>query len=205
MENLPTRLGVRETPVKYITEEEFQAIYDYALTLNRNRERTLLMLKMLWNLGCRISELLAIQVSDVDFKNNFVSVHVLKKRQLVNKTYKTYKRRNFVNRIPISPALSRDIENYIQLENLDSKGPLFDIGRTRAWKLITQITEVSIHRKVSPHAFRHGLAMTLLKNGVHPAVIQAILAHSSVNVTFNIYATVTDDMKRDALKKLEQK
>jgi integrase len=53
------------------------------------------------------------------------------------------------------------------------------------------------------HAFRRSLATNLLSCGVEPKVIQAILRHSSVQLTMDLYTQVPDADSRAALQKIE--
>jgi integrase len=55
------------------------------------------------------------------------------------------------------------------------------------------------------HGFRRGLASNLLGMGVHPKLIQAILRHSDISTTLELYAMVPDNETREALEKLETK
>ena len=53
------------------------------------------------------------------------------------------------------------------------------------------------------HAYRRGLATNLGTCGVPAKVAQAILRHSSVALTLNIYTQVPDEQSRAALQKIE--
>jgi integrase len=53
------------------------------------------------------------------------------------------------------------------------------------------------------HAYRRGLATNLRSVGVDAKVAQAILRHSSVALTLNIYTQVPDEDARQALQKIE--
>ncbi len=55
------------------------------------------------------------------------------------------------------------------------------------------------------HGFRRGLASNLLGVGVNPKLIQAILRHSDITTTLELYAMVPDNETRQALEKLELK
>jgi integrase len=55
------------------------------------------------------------------------------------------------------------------------------------------------------HGFRRGLASNLLSMGVNPKLIQAILRHSDITTTLELYTMVQDNESREALEKLEAK
>ncbi len=55
------------------------------------------------------------------------------------------------------------------------------------------------------HGFRRGLASNLLGMGVHPRLIAAILRHSDMTTTLELYTQIPDNETREALVKLESK
>jgi integrase len=55
------------------------------------------------------------------------------------------------------------------------------------------------------HGFRRGLASNLLGMGANPKLIQAILRHSDITTTLELYAMVPDNEAREAMEKLEAK
>jgi integrase len=54
------------------------------------------------------------------------------------------------------------------------------------------------------HAFRRGLATNLSRLGIAPKVIQAILRHSKLDITMNIYVQPVAEDSIQAMSKLEQ-
>jgi integrase len=55
------------------------------------------------------------------------------------------------------------------------------------------------------HGFRRGLASNLLGMGANPKLIQAILRHSDITTTLELYAMVPNNETREAMEKLESK
>jgi integrase len=58
--------------------------------------------------------------------------------------------------------------------------------------------------KIKFHSLRHTAATLLLEQGVHPAVMSAILGHASVKTTLDIYSHVSVGLQQDACDKLDQ-
>ena len=54
------------------------------------------------------------------------------------------------------------------------------------------------------HALRHTYATRLFEEGVQVKTVQSLLGHSDINTTMNIYTHVTNDVKNDAVEKLNQ-
>jgi integrase len=55
------------------------------------------------------------------------------------------------------------------------------------------------------HGFRRGLASNLLGMGVNPKLIQAILRHSDIATTLELYTMIPNNETREALQRLEAK
>lgn len=57
-------------------------------------------------------------------------------------------------------------------------------------------------REIRLHDTRHTCSSLLVAPDVHPKVAQKILRHSQISMTLEVYAHVTDDQTREALRKL---
>lgn len=106
MENLPIK-SVRDKELRYITPEEYQQLISYSETSDIfKKDRTILLIKLLWNTGARISEALSLKVKDIDFKSKTITITVLKKDAIFK-----YKRLNLTPK----EITKYRIKNYIQL------------------------------------------------------------------------------------------
>ena len=65
--------------------------------------------------------------------------------------------------------------------------------------IVTKYVERSgIHKKITPHVFRHSFATLLLESGVDIKFIQDFLGHSTIATT-QIYLHISDEQKRKVL------
>jgi site-specific recombinase XerD len=146
------------------------------------------ILELFYSSGLRISELLSLDVKDLDFIGETVRV-----------TGKGAKQRI----VPVGgPAISA-IQRYRQDAAVTS-GPLFlSIRRTRITQqavdqlLKKYIMLSSIPFKISPHKLRHSFATHLLDAGADLRSVQTLLGHASLSTT-QIYTHVTKERLKQA-------
>ena len=150
------------------------------------RSRDRLLLRLCWETGARIGDIVEMKVGDVDFKEKILRLRV--------------KKRKNVNHIPLGDDILLEMSNHIRLFGIKER--LFDISYVMAWKIITSYGK-ALGIRVHPHMFRHGLAIHLLKNNVPIPIISARLGHSSIMTTMNYYLVITPELQRQYLKNLD--
>jgi len=152
--------------------------------------RDALLVRIPWRTGIRVSELIGINVSDIDFVSRAIVIKVQKMRK---RDGKTVERRRVV---PVDEGTLDLIKGYLAWrKQFPYKGDLlFPITRQRVdqvfWKLgrragIKEIGDpaVSKHRKLHPHLLRHSFAIHCVKRGMGIERLQKILGHSSPTTT----------------------
>ena len=152
--------------------------------------RDALLVRIPWRTGIRVSELIGIKESDIDFKGRAIIIKVQKMRK---RDGKTIERRRLV---PIDQGTLVMVKEYlVWRKQFPYKGDLlFPITRQRVdqiyWKLgrragIKEIGDpaVSKHRKLHPHVLRHSFAIHCVKHGMTIERLQKILGHSSPTTT----------------------
>jgi integrase/recombinase XerC len=139
--------------------------------------RNAVILRMLYETGMRRSELLGIQVKDIDWSKG--QVRVLGKR-------------NKIRVIPISPALIQELKALKELNLtvsgtnpflfLNLKGEV--LSAFQLYQLVKkQLSQWTTMKKRSPHILRHSFASHMLNQGADLNVIKEILGHSSLAAT----------------------
>lgn len=144
-------------------------------------ERNRAILETLYGCGLRVSEVTNLRLSDLFFTEGFIKV-----------TGKGDKQRF----VPISEATQKYINLYkdhvrshmdIQKGHEDT---LFlnrrgkQLTRAMIFTIIRKLAEViGLHKKISPHTFRHSFATHLLENGADLRAIQQMLGHESITTT----------------------
>ena len=172
-----------------LTLEEIKKIINSFDHTPENR-RNQMICKMLIATGARISEILNLEIKNVE-NTDFEFVKVFGK----GSKYRY---------IPIYPELENELKEYInvyrsQLKSSVGSFLLFPgIRRENFWKVLNKhALNVGIEKKIYPHLFRHSTATLLLENGADIRIVQEILGHASIKTT-EIYTHV----EKSTLKKI---
>ncbi|MGN0627869.1 MAG: tyrosine-type recombinase/integrase [Oscillospiraceae bacterium] len=56
----------------------------------------------------------------------------------------------------------------------------------------------------SAYTFRHTFATRMFESGVDPRITQAILVHSSLNMTLNVYTDISDELRQKGVSELDK-
>jgi integrase/recombinase XerD len=153
-----------------------------AIDLSSNEgERNRAMLETLYGCGLRVSELVALKISDLFFEEGFLKI-----------TGKGNKDRF----VPIGKATQNYIEiykNHIRLGLNIKKGyedTLFlnrrgsQLTRAMIFTIIKDLAvKIDLNKNISPHTLRHSFATHLLENGADLRSIQLMLGHESITTT----------------------
>lgn len=163
--------------------------------------------------GMRRSELLGLQWQDLDFLFSQVSVnrslHHLKDGSYVFTQPKSAKsRRN----IALSPSAILVLREHREKQDTrtdnqslvfcqpDGK-PLRPNTVTRTWQTIA--TRAGL-KNIRLHDARHTHASLMLRQGVHPKIVQERLGHSSIAITLDIYSHVVPGLQEAAANRFDE-
>lgn len=144
-------------------------------------ERNRAIIETLYGCGLRVSELINLKLSDLFFKEGFIKVTGKgEKDRFVPISNYTQK---FIN------IYKDQIRNHLEIKP-EATDTLFlnrrgnQLTRAMIFTLVRKFTELAgIHKKVSPHTFRHSFATHLLENGADLRAIQQMLGHESITTT----------------------
>ncbi len=159
-----------------------------------SRDRALV--EMLYGTGTRISEIVALDVDDLDLESEVVTV-----------TGKGNKQR----RLPVGGSALRAVQDYLVRGRpalvgggRRGSGPALFLGvrgrrlsRQAAWEVVrAAAARAELGEHVGPHTLRHSYATHLMEGGADVRVVQELLGHASVTTT-QIYTLVTADALRE--------
>src|SRR5690606_2539772 len=166
--------------------DDMVAVVDLSLP---EGHRNVAILETLYGCGLRVSELTELKLSDLFFPENFIKVTGKgNKQRLVPISDYTIKFINiYKNEIRVHVPIQKGFEDYLFLNRRGKK-----LTRVMIFTIIKQLAEkAEIHKKISPHTFRHSFASHLLENGADLRSIQMMLGHESITTT-EIYTHLDD-------------
>ena len=141
------------------------------------------MLEFAYATGMKVTEIIHLDIQDVDFANNVVLCTSGKKTRsiplgaLAEKALKEYVEK-------ARPILIKDDNTKALFVNLNGSR----LTRQGFWKIVKYYKEQAhIEKDITPHVLRHSFATHLLQNGADLKSIQAMLGHSDISST-QIYA-----------------
>ena len=171
---------------KYLTLEESHKLLDIASNEdNRNHERDFAITTLFLNCGMRLSELVGININDIDFAEcKMTVIGKGNKERLVPigekalKLLRLYIRNHRSKLQKIDPKC----EDYIFLNHRGKK-----LTRQYVFQAIKDIAKkAGIKKNIHPHILRHSFATALIKGGANLIAVKEMMGHSSV-VSTEIY------------------
>ncbi|GJN62938.1 site-specific tyrosine recombinase XerD [Elizabethkingia anophelis] len=159
-------------------------------------QRNFCIIEVLYGCGLRVSELIDLKLSDINFNESYIRVEGKGKK---------------VRFVPMAPYTQKILQNYIQhtrshmriapkstdIAFLNTRGTA--LSRVMVFIMIKEMAaKAGIYRSISPHTFRHSFATHLLQNGADLRFIQELLGHSSITTT-QVYTHLDTENLRTAI------
>lgn len=215
---MPKRIKTNDNDnVKVYSKQQLKALFNYLETLSPGytNDYNKTLLRLLFYSGCRISEALALNWSDIDFENNAV---------LINKTLSQSKHGYKVSDPKTDKStgkVSLDSETISLLKKwqINQRKYMLSLGITDPTmifcgiykQLITHhaiyvrmktITEKANIPFLGVHVTRHTHASLLLDAGADMKEVQDRLRHASINMTMDTYGHLSKETKEKTIEKL---
>lgn len=173
---------------KFIKEKDMSNIMEVCSGDNPILERDRLILELLYSTGIRVSELINIKLTDINFYNNEIKI-----------LGKGSKERIVIFNNTCRETLNKFIKDGRKKLYKNDTGYLF-IGRNNGHissKYVRDIinkvkVKAGVEGKITPHVFRHTFATDMLNNGADLVSVKDLLGHESLNTT-SIYTHVTNE------------
>jgi len=167
---------------KFMEYEQVRKLLDAVPTNNWLGARDRAILETLYSTGIRVSELVALNMDDVDFLGEVVHIRGKGKKERIS---------------PIGSSALQSIQHYMEFRsrraennaNFDNKvlfvnkhGQRLSTRSVRR-KMDKYLTMAGLDPSISPHTLRHSFATHMLNNGADLRSVQELLGHQSLSTT----------------------
>jgi len=181
---------------KILSGEEVELLLEQPKNCDNKGIRDKAMLELLYATGIRVSELINLDVSDVNVPMSFVRCKGGKKERI----------------IPMGHQAKDALENYINnvrkyMVKDENETALFvncsgaRLSRQGFWKLIKYYQHIAgIETDITPHTLRHSFAAHLLENGADLHSIQERMGHADISST-QVYSRMMNSKIKDVYAK----
>lgn len=154
------------------------------------------ILEVLYGCGLRVSELVLLKISDINFTEGFLRVEGKgsKVRFVPLAEYTITQIIDYMRNTRLEISIANGYEDFLFLNRRGKT-----MTRVMVFIIIKELAiKAGISKKISPHTFRHSFATHLLQNGADLRYIQEMLGHSSITTT-EIYTHLETEELRKAI------
>ena len=195
VQNVSAAKAERHLP-QILTSQEVELFLEQPQCTDMKGYRDHAMLELLYATGIRVSELIALNSSDLNLSAGFIRCVGKKKERM----------------IPLYPAAVKALREYVEVIRPNmiaspEEEALFvnmngeRMSRQGFWKIIKYYQEKAhIEKDITPHTLRHSFAAHLLENGADLRAIQEMLGHTDISST-QIYTHLINRKLKDVYNK----
>lgn len=186
------RLG-RKIP-SFLSEKEVEALLEAPPIDEQYGSRDRAILEVVYGAGLRISELINLNLTDLNLKGGWVKVLGKGSKERI---------------VPLGREACRWVRIYLRKRRTETtdKLSLFcnrygkRLSRQACWKIIKKYSQkAGITKKISPHTLRHSFATHLLSRDADLRFVQELLGHTNISTT-QIYTHITQERLKKVYKK----
>ena len=171
-----------------LTATEVELLLEQPKNIDLKGTRDKAMLEFAYATGMRVTEIISLDIDDVNFDEGYVTCRTGKKERT----------------IPLGTISLNALKDYvdnardIMIKDDDVKALFVNINGTRLtrqgfWKIVKYYKEqANIKTDITPHVLRHSFATHLIQNGADIKSIQSMLGHSDISST-QVYMQFQDD------------
>lgn len=191
--------GEKKFP-QILTGREIELLLAQPACVDAKGFRDKAMLEVMYATGIRVTELIDLDVDDVNLENGTIKCAGTKKSRS----------------IPMYPGALRALRNYLtdvrgsMIADPDERALFVNVGGVRMsrqgfWKILKHYQSTAhIEKDITPHMLRHSFAVHLLENGADLGSLQELMGHSDISST-QMYTHMIDQKLKSVYAKCHPK
>ena len=191
--------GEKKLP-EILTGREIELLLAQPVCVDAKGFRDKAMLEVMYATGIRVSELMELDIDDVNLDLGIIKCAGTKKTRA----------------IPLYPGALRALNIYLRdirgglVSSVDERALFVNITGARMsrqgfWKILKQYqTSAHIEKDITPHTLRHSFAVHLLENGADLGSLQELLGHSDISST-QVYTQMINQKLKSVYEKCHPK
>lgn len=191
--------GERKLP-QVLTGREVELLLSQPSSSDSKGLRDKAMLEVMYATGIRVTELIDLNLEDVNLELGMIRCSNAKKTRA----------------IPLYPAALKALSVYVNdvrplmVSNPSEKALFVNIGGVRMsrqgfWKILKHYqAKAGIEKDITPHTLRHSFAVHLLENGAEIGALQELMGHSDISST-QLYASLINKKVKSVYEKCHPK
>ena len=191
--------GEKKAP-QILSGKEIELLLSQPVCVDAKGYRDKAMLEVLYATGIRVTELINLDISDVNLELGIIKCSGAKKSRA----------------IPLYPAALRALSSYLEnvrssmIADLDEQALFVNVNGLRMsrqgfWKILKHYQATAhIEKDITPHTLRHSFAVHLLENGADIGSVQELMGHSDISST-QVYAQMINQKLKSVYAKCHPK
>ncbi len=191
--------GEKKMP-QILTGREIELLLAQPACVDAKGYRDKAMLEVMYATGIRVTELIDLDVDDVNLEQRIIKCRGAKKTRV----------------IPLYPAAFKALFVYLRevrsgmVASMDETALFVNISGVRMsrqgfWKILKHYqTTAHIEKEITPHTLRHSFAVHLLENGADIGSVQELMGHSDISST-QMYTQLVNQKLKSVYEKCHPK
>jgi integrase/recombinase XerD len=191
--------GEKKAP-QILTSKEVELLLAQPVCVDAKGCRDKAMLEVMYATGIRVTELISLDISDVNLDLGIIKCSGSRKSRA----------------IPLYPAALRALKAYIDnvrvgmILDTDEKALFVNVSGVRMsrqgfWKILKHYQGTAhIEKEITPHTLRHSFAVHLLENGADLGSVQELMGHSDISST-QVYTQMINQKLKSVYAKYHPK
>ncbi len=197
--NIHVERGEKKLP-QILTGREIELLLSQPEAIDAKGIRDKAMLEVMYATGIRVTELIDLNLDDVNLELGIIKCSSAKKTRA----------------IPLYPDALKALTAYLRevrggmLATPDEKALFVNVGGVRMsrqgfWKILKHYqAKAHIEKEITPHTLRHSFAVHLLENGADLSSLQELMGHSDISST-QLYTHMVNQKLKNVYEKCHPK